>query len=60
MPPHQLPEIRRLIRGIRLETARGVAAEVLRLETAQDVVERLETALREVFPERHDPSADPA
>jgi len=51
MPPHQLPEIRRLIRGIRLETARGLAAEVLRLKTAQDVVERLETALREVFPQ---------
>jgi len=51
MPPHQLPEIRRLIRGIRLETARGLAAEVLRLKTAKDVVERLETAFREVFPQ---------
>jgi len=60
MPPHQLPEIRRLIRGIRLETARGVAAEVLRLKTAQEVVDRLETALREVFPGRHDRSSDPA
>ncbi|HKI17019.1 MAG TPA: phosphoenolpyruvate--protein phosphotransferase [Isosphaeraceae bacterium] len=60
MPPHQLPEIRRLIRGIRLETARGLAAEVLRLKTAQDVVKRLETALREVFPERNDWSSKPA
>ena len=41
MPPHQLPEIKRLIRGMRIEAARAVAAEVLGLKTAQDVVERL-------------------
>ena len=29
MPPHQLPEIKRLIRGMQIEAARAVAAEVL-------------------------------
>src|SRR5262249_51349735 len=29
MPSHQLPEVRRVIRGIRLETAQAVAAEAL-------------------------------
>ena len=47
MPPHQLPEIRRVIRSIRIETARAVAAEALRLETAQAVTALLENALRQ-------------
>jgi phosphotransferase system enzyme I (PtsI) len=51
MPPHQLPEIKRVIRGIRIETARAVAAEALCQKTAQDVVERLENALGQVLPE---------
>lgn len=44
MPPHQLPEIKRVIRGIRLQDAEKVAAEALRLETAHDVAQRLEAA----------------
>ena len=40
MPSHQLPEIKRLIRGLRIEAAREVAAEVLGMKTAQEVVER--------------------
>ena len=59
MPPHQLPEIKRLIRGMRIEAAHAVAAEVLGLKTAQEVVERLTTALRQVSPERHNRSSDP-
>jgi phosphotransferase system enzyme I (PtsI) len=51
MPPHQLPEIKRVIRGIRIETARAVAAEALCQQTAQDVVERLENALQQTMPE---------
>ena len=47
MPPHQLPEIRRVIRSIRIETARAVAAEAVRLETAQAVTALLENALRQ-------------
>jgi len=46
MPPHQLPEVRRLIRGARLERAKAVAAEALRLDTAGEVVALLESALR--------------
>jgi phosphotransferase system enzyme I (PtsI) len=59
MPPHQLPEIKRLIRGLRIEAARAVAADVLGMKTAQEVVERLTSALRQVSPERHDRSSDP-
>jgi phosphotransferase system enzyme I (PtsI) len=51
MPPHQLPEIKRVIRGIRIETAKAVAAEALCQKTAQDVMERLESALQEVLPD---------
>jgi len=51
MPPHQLPEIKRVIRGIRIETAQAVAAEALCQRTAQDVVERLESALQQVLPD---------
>ncbi len=51
MPPHQLPEVRRVIRGMRIETARAIAAEAVRLETAQDVTALLESTLREAFPD---------
>ena len=43
MPPHQLPEIKRVIRGMRIETARAVAAEVL---CAQDGAGRRRTTRR--------------
>jgi phosphotransferase system enzyme I (PtsI) len=59
MPPHQLPEIKRLIRGLRIEAARAVAGEVLGLATAQEVVERLTCGLRQVSPERYNRSSDP-
>lgn len=58
MPPHQLPEIRRIIRGIHLETAEAVAAEALRLESARAVASLLETALRRAMPDISDPGAD--
>jgi phosphotransferase system enzyme I (PtsI) len=51
MPPHQLPEIKRLIRGIRVETAKTVAEDALYRQTAQDVVDRLEVALQEALQE---------
>jgi phosphotransferase system enzyme I (PtsI) len=51
MPPHQLPEIRRVIRGIRIESARAVAAEALRLENAQAVTALLQAALSQAFPD---------
>jgi phosphotransferase system enzyme I (PtsI) len=57
MPPHQLPEIKRVIRGIRLEEAEALAAEAMRLRTAREVVDLLESALRRALPEQ---STDPA
>ena len=58
MPPHQLPEIKRLIRGMRIETARQLAADVLMLRTAEEVVERLTCALYQISPERYNRLAD--
>jgi phosphotransferase system enzyme I (PtsI) len=51
MPPHQLPEVKRIIRGIRTDQARAVAAEALRQETTQAVVDLLHDSLRRAFPE---------
>jgi phosphoenolpyruvate-protein phosphotransferase (PTS system enzyme I) len=59
MPPHQLPEIKRVIRGIRMETARAVAVKAIRLTKAQDVVELLESTLSQVLPEKCDGPLDP-
>ncbi len=57
MPPHQLPEIKRVIRGIRLEDAETLAALALSRHTAREVVELLESAMRRALPE---PAAGPA
>ncbi|WP_205678819.1 phosphoenolpyruvate--protein phosphotransferase [Aquisphaera insulae] len=51
MPPHQLPEIRRVIRGIRLDAARALAAEALAMETAAEVADLLQRRLREALPD---------
>jgi phosphoenolpyruvate-protein phosphotransferase (PTS system enzyme I) len=51
MPPHQLPEVKRVIRGISLDQAREVAEAALRDETALAVVERLQRILRQVLPD---------
>jgi phosphotransferase system enzyme I (PtsI) len=51
MPPHQLPEIKRVIRAIRDDQARILAAEILGLESAPAVVARLREALREALPD---------
>jgi phosphotransferase system enzyme I (PtsI) len=59
MPPHQLPEIKRVIRGISMETARAVAAQALRLTQAQEVVALLERSLCSVLPEKRNGSLDP-
>ncbi len=50
MPPHQLPEVKRVIRGVTLEVARRLAAEVLQQETSQAVVALLQKALRHTLP----------
>jgi phosphotransferase system enzyme I (PtsI) len=51
MPPHQLPEIKRVIRGIRLADAEALAAEALVRRTAREVVDLLESALGRAVPE---------
>jgi phosphotransferase system enzyme I (PtsI) len=51
MPPHQLPEIKRVIRGISLEEARAIAADALRQESSRAVVTLLHDALRRALPE---------
>jgi len=55
MPPHQLPEIKRVIRAIRHDRARVLAAEVLMLESASDIVNRLREALLDALPETPGP-----
>jgi phosphotransferase system enzyme I (PtsI) len=55
MPPHQLPEIKRVIRAISDAQARGLAAEALRLESASAVVARLREALLEALPDSQTP-----
>jgi phosphotransferase system enzyme I (PtsI) len=59
MPPHQLPEIKRVLRCLRIEDACQLAAEALRCETARDVADLLETALRQAVPARPDGSPSP-
>ncbi len=63
MPPHQLPEIKRVIRNSRLADAESLAAEALGLRTAREVAERLESMLGRVVPEataRPVPAGTPA
>jgi phosphoenolpyruvate-protein phosphotransferase (PTS system enzyme I) len=58
MPPHQLPEIKRVVRGIRLSDAEALAAEALGRDTAREVVDLLEAALRRALPEQASGPAD--
>lgn len=51
MPPHQLPEVKRVIRGVRADEAQALAAEVLRRETSQAVAALLDGALRRALPD---------
>ena len=55
MPPHQLPEIKRVIRAIRDDRAQALAAEILTLESASEVAARLRDALRDALPDTHRP-----
>jgi len=51
MPPHQLPEIKRVIRAVRLDQAQAVAAEALACDTAGDVLGVLQDALARSLPD---------
>ena len=57
MAPHQLPEIKRVIRAIREDRSIALAAEMLREASASGVVARLRSALLEALPHPdHPPS----
>ncbi len=49
--PHNIPEIKKIIRSVALEEATHVAQEVLRLETARDVNNYLREQTRRILPE---------
>jgi phosphotransferase system enzyme I (PtsI) len=49
--PHNIPEIKKLIRSIAIDEAVEVAREVMRLETARDVNNYLREQTRRVLPE---------
>jgi phosphotransferase system enzyme I (PtsI) len=52
--PHNIPEIKQLIRLVTIEEATEVAREALRLETARDVTNYLREQTRRVLPEAID------
>lgn len=60
MPPHQLPELKRVIRGIRLDDAEALASRALQCSTAREVAELLEDSLRRAVlePVASGPAAD--
>jgi phosphotransferase system enzyme I (PtsI) len=49
--PHNIPEIKKVVRSITIEEANQVAQEVLRLETARDVNNYLREQTRRILPE---------
>lgn len=49
--PHNIPEIKKVIRSITLEEAKAVAQEVMQLETARDVNNYLREKTRRILPE---------
>jgi phosphotransferase system enzyme I (PtsI) len=51
MPPHQIPEVKRVVRALELGPARQLARDVLELDTAEAVLGRLQADLLRVAPE---------
>jgi len=49
--PHNIPEIKKVIRSVSIEEATQVAEEALRLETARDVSNYLRDKTRRILPE---------
>ena len=49
--PHNIPEIKKMIRSVSLEEANRVASEALRLETARDTLNFLREQTRRILPE---------
>jgi phosphotransferase system enzyme I (PtsI) len=51
LTPHNIPEIKKIVRSITMDEAAAVAQEVMRLETARDVNNYLREQTRRVLPE---------
>jgi phosphotransferase system enzyme I (PtsI) len=51
VPPSAIPEIKRIIRGVRLDQCRAVATHALTLENARDVKNYLREELKRALPE---------
>jgi phosphotransferase system enzyme I (PtsI) len=51
LTPHNIPEIKKIVRSITMDEATVVAQEVMRLETARDVNNYLREQTRRVLPE---------
>ncbi|HEX4590186.1 MAG TPA: phosphoenolpyruvate--protein phosphotransferase, partial [Gemmataceae bacterium] len=49
--PHNIPEVKKVIRSITVGEAEQVAREVVRLETARDVTSYLREQTRRLVPE---------
>jgi phosphotransferase system enzyme I (PtsI) len=49
--PHNIPEIKKVIRSVTVEEAKQVAEEALRFETARDVASYLREQTRRILPE---------
>jgi phosphotransferase system enzyme I (PtsI) len=49
--PHNIPEIKKIIRSVRIDEATPIAQEALRLETARDVNNYLRDQTRRILPE---------
>jgi phosphotransferase system enzyme I (PtsI) len=49
--PHNIPEIKKVIRTLAVEEAAKVAQEAMRLETARDVNNYLREQTRRILPE---------
>jgi phosphotransferase system enzyme I (PtsI) len=49
--PHNIPEIKKLIRSISVEEAKQVARQVMRMETARNITNYLREQTRRVLPE---------
>src|SRR5438477_12430923 len=49
--PHNIPEIKKIIRSISVDEATQVAQEALRMETARDVNNYLREQTRRILPE---------
>jgi phosphotransferase system enzyme I (PtsI) len=52
--PHNIPEIKKIIRSVSIDEATEVAQEALRMETARDVNNYLREQTRRVLPEMMD------